>query len=678
MFRTIVIILSALSLASCGGGGGSSEPVPQPVPQPTPAPMDFTYDAPQSLTDFEYFEVSVSPENLQSEETITEITIQDPDSQILFLEISGSSISGNAPFTYTSVDLTFDIMLTSSTNRTATKSITIPVNYSHKAEQFNNLDNLLAFNPDEDISNKLQNDNYAVWDIMPMFRGERKLLPGGTYCYPTPDKCSTGPGTWPPGFISGGGQGGDFDGDGDEDVIVIAGIGDRRFLALGSDEDKSYWSTIHLLWNDGTGRLSEDFSKYDGNEPPRHPSPDQVLIEDFNSDGIDDLFVASFGIPVIREDNTNYWEAYPHLILLSGNGIHKNIPILQNEPEHQETGATQNTFSHDASMGDVDGDGDIDVFMNAVLYFNDGNGDFDIVDLNVKEVFYPCCGITGEKIDKMHAHASAMGDYDGDGFDDLAIFWAGKPEQYRDPDNPYGPRTHNNVLLGPVYQDEPIFLDNDRWKTLPDNYYGPEIGLYNDAESADLNGDGLDDILVASTRGVPYYAGRHVQILISNGDGTFKDETEIRFANQPRANLELNHNSTGIGQGKVKVFDMDQDGDLDIVDTTANYGGEDTRIYPKVTLALNNGEGVFEEVPLDYFPKRMDWSYFDNVANQGMGNATELIQKSGVVDLDGQGHLDFVSSLQGNMDTTTEDDPEPKNTSVLTTQSFISKKRKSE
>ena len=43
-----------------------------------------------------------------------------------------------------------------------------------------------------------------------------------------------------------GGQGGDFDGDGDEDVIVIAGIGDRPFLALGSDEDKSYWSTIHL------------------------------------------------------------------------------------------------------------------------------------------------------------------------------------------------------------------------------------------------------------------------------------------------------------------------------------------------------------------------------------------------------------------------------------------------
>ena len=60
-------------------------------------------------------------------------------------------------------------------------------------------------------------------------------------------------------------------GDGDEDVIVIAGIGDRPFLA--------FTRTNHIpILCDGTGRLSEDFSKYDGNEPPRHPSPDQVLM----------------------------------------------------------------------------------------------------------------------------------------------------------------------------------------------------------------------------------------------------------------------------------------------------------------------------------------------------------------------------------------------------------------
>ena len=43
MFRTIVIILSALSLASCGGGGGSSEPTPAPAPVPAPAPTSLSF-----------------------------------------------------------------------------------------------------------------------------------------------------------------------------------------------------------------------------------------------------------------------------------------------------------------------------------------------------------------------------------------------------------------------------------------------------------------------------------------------------------------------------------------------------------------------------------------------------------------------------------------------------------
>ena len=54
-------------------------------------------------------------------------------------------------------------------------------------------------------------------------------------------------------FIPGDILGGDFDGDGDQDVIFVADIGERTFKSIGSDEDKSYWSTIHLLFNDGTG-----------------------------------------------------------------------------------------------------------------------------------------------------------------------------------------------------------------------------------------------------------------------------------------------------------------------------------------------------------------------------------------------------------------------------------------
>ena len=310
--------------------------------------------------------------------------------------------------------------------------------------------------------------------------------------------------------------------------------------------------------------------------------------------------------------------------------------------------------------------------MNAVLYFSDGQGNFDIVGLNQKD-FMDQWGGGKEKVDKTHAHASTIGDYNNDGIDDLVIFWSDIATE----ENEWGARNWNNILLGPVDKTNPAYLDSDEWGRLPEPFYGPDNANYNDAESGDINGDGFDDIVVGSTRKNPYYAGRHVQILISNGDGTFIDETDTRFADQPRAGLDQSLTGTGIGEGVIFLKDMDLDGDLDIIDTQAIFGGEDFSIYPRVTLALNDGTGVFTEVPLDYFPKRMVWSYFDNYQNWGVDGAY-LIHRSGVVDLDGAGHLDLVSSLHGTLYRSTDDDSEEKDESIVTTQSFISKRRAEE
>ena len=110
-FKNILfVIVSTLVLANCGGGGGGgSEPAPVPVPTPAPA-MDFSYEAPETLNDYQPFEITVTPSNLQTGETV-EVTVEDVDNQILFLNISENSITGRAPFTYTSVDLDFDIKL---------------------------------------------------------------------------------------------------------------------------------------------------------------------------------------------------------------------------------------------------------------------------------------------------------------------------------------------------------------------------------------------------------------------------------------------------------------------------------------------------------------------------------------------------------------------------------------
>ena len=664
-YSSVSLICISMALLSCGGGGGGSSTPAALVPAgPTVTPLNFSYTGPDSLKDYESFSITVTPTNLQSGETVV-MTLDEESKEALFTTITGTTLQGRAPFTYTSSTLSLPLKLTSSNSRSVTKNITIPVAYS-ASDTATTLS--LAFSPGEERANSLQTNNYATWDIFPWVRSETKKVPAGTYCYPTPDNCQATNGESPPGFIPGEIMSGDFDGDGDQDVMFLADIGDRVFKSLGTDADKSYWSTIHILWNDGQGRLSEDLTKYESGSAPRLPAPYRVEIADFNKDGIDDAMIASFGVPILRDDKTNFWKAYPHLLLLSSDGIHKEIQVLQNEAAliKDTPQATDVIFAHDIGAGDIDGDGDIDVMMNAVLYFNDGAGNFDVVNINQTTVQEPW-GPAKKKVAATHAHASAIGDFNNDGIDDLSIFWS----DLRTSENPadqgyYGAPDWSNVLLGPVNPSDPVYLDSPKWKTLPAPFYGPLNANYNDAASGDLDGDGFDDLVVGSTRKTPYYAGRHVQILMSAGDGTFTDETITRFEVQPRAQLDptLGAGVTGIGEGVIVLRDIDLDGDLDLVDTTGIFGGSGFEIYPRVTLALNDGTGIFTEVPEDFFPTRMDFSYFDGYSAMGT-YGTPVMQRSGVIDLDGNGWLDFVSHIYGNFGN---------DSSVVSTQSFISKK----
>jgi len=664
-YSSVSLICISMALLSCGGGGGGSSTPAAPVPAgPTVTPLNFSYTGPDSLKDYESFSITVTPTNLQSGETVV-MTLDEESKEALFTTITGTTLQGRAPFTYTSSTLSLPLKLTSSNSRSVTKNITIPVTYS-ASDTATTL--LLAFSPGEERANSLQTNNYATWDIFPWVRSETKKVPAGTYCYPTPDNCQATNGESPPGFIPGEIMAGDFDGDGDQDVMFLADIGDRVFKSLGTDADKSYWSTIHILWNDGQGRLSEDLTKYESGSAPRLPAPYRVEIADFNKDGIDDAMIASFGVPILRDDKTNFWKAYPHLLLLSSDGIHKEIQVLQNEAAliKDTPQATDVIFAHDIGAGDIDGDGDIDVMMNAVLYFNDGAGNFEVVNINQTTIQEPW-GPAIKKVAATHAHASAIGDFNNDGIDDLSIFWS----DLRTSENPadqgyYGAPDWSNVLLGPVNPSDPVYLDSPKWKTLPAPFYGPLNANYNDAASGDLDGDGFDDLVVGSTRKTPYYAGRHVQILMSAGDGTFTDETITRFEVQPRAQLDptLGAGVTGIGEGVIVLRDIDLDGDLDLVDTTGIFGGSGFEIYPRVTLALNDGTGIFTEVPEDFFPTRMDFSYFDGYSAMGT-YGTPVMQRSGVIDLDGNGWLDFVSHIYGNFGN---------DSSVVSTQSFISKK----
>ena len=652
---------NSYSLSCTGDGGSLSRSLA------ITGVLNFTVTAPTSLSDYEPFNISLSGYELDEGQVAEIIVNQTSGKDILFPNTEDVVFSARAPATYNSETIVLDVTLKLSDSIEEKKEVTMDVTFNNVALNF---DDFLEFNPAADIAQSLENDNYFIWDIIPFARTETKTIPAGTiYCYPTPNDCSTIENPSTPGFIPADTVAGDFDGDGDQDVLFVADIGDRVFKSFGSDSDKSYWSTIHILFNDGTGRLTEDTTKYENGEVPRLPAPYHIAIADYNKDGIDDAFIGSFGVPIINENNTNSWKPYPHLILMSDGSIHKNIQIEQGQPSLQLIPETQNNFAHDGSSGDIDGDGDIDVFMNATVYFSDNAGNFDIVGLNQQQVNRPCCGLQTERVHNSYPHASTIGDYNNDGIDDLAIFWH---EKASEENGQNGAKEWGHVLLGPLDKDNPTYLDSQDWKVVPEPFYGPTNANYNYAASADINGDGNEDILVASTRKSPYYAGRHVQVLISNGDGTFTDETTSRFSYQPRSELDTSLSGTGIGEGVLTLQDFDGDGDLDLIDTQAIYGGEDFKIYPRLTLAINDGSGNFEEVALDYFPNRAQFTLFDNALNWGF-DGTKLMIRGGMIDLDGEGHLDYVSQIQGTFNAQDNELFSPPQQAFISTFSMISK-----
>ena len=77
----------------------------------------------------------------------------------------------------------------------------------------------------------------------------------------------------------------------------------------------------------------------------------------------------------LEDDTQSYIRPYPHLLLLSnedGQFQDKSSNIEDmNNGEDQKCG-----FAHDASSGDFDGDGDVDIYACNLLLVNDGLGKF--------------------------------------------------------------------------------------------------------------------------------------------------------------------------------------------------------------------------------------------------------------------------------------------------------------
>jgi hypothetical protein len=286
---------------------------------------------------------------------------------------------------------------------------------------------------------------------------------------------------------------GDIDGDGDNDFL-ISGLSPGRATAL--------------YLNDGEGNFTEEMDI-----PFPDASETVSYFADLDGDNDLDLFFSGWGLGV---------EAFAHVYLNDGSGVftqQSNTEILQFR-------------GPGADLADVDGDGDLDLFISASiqsgndtdffaeLYLNDGNANFSLTSSS---------GINPHSI-------AAVKFLDADGDSDMDLFISGETEE--------------EIASSELYLND----GNGVFSLDAQNDF---IQMHAaDVDAVDIDNDGDVDLLMS---GSDQSFEIMTLLYLNNGDGLFSI-------------LE----NTGIQNtfaGANAIADLDNDGDQDIVTLGSQDGG---------------------------------------------------------------------------------------------------------
>ncbi len=309
----------------------------------------------------------------------------------------------------------------------------------------------------------------------------------------------------------------DFDRDGDLDFLsapLAPGAATFDSTPIDQVEPAPLWA-----WrNEGEGLYTEVTDEVSAGT--RLLNVGVALVEDFNGDGWTDVFLGEAGI-----DRYPFPGGQSQLLLGNPAGQLSNVTTTH-LPEAIE-------FAHDLTAGDIDRDGDLDVFkvnigccledhggLGPFFYINDGHGRFTATNTN----FSAEIGIAAELVD-----------VDRDGDPDLflgATLLSDGLTRYQLLLND----GHGFFDLAPVELPPPPSPDYDTYRI----------------HSADFDGDGWPDLLTSSYARETFDRHR-TQLLMNDRQGSFRDAT-------PDILTTSNQSDTQIG-------DLNGDGWPDLIQT---------------------------------------------------------------------------------------------------------------
>jgi len=426
----------------------------------------------------------------------------------------------------------------------------------------------------------------------------------------------------------------DVDADGDLDVLATVPGGN------GLDDLLVLWS------NDGDGGL--------GAGPTGTwtacPGPIGLAIADYDGDGFNDVAVAcygylgqgqtvaillhngkvgpdaSFGFAELHTTAEGPWELGAgdldgdgdiDLAVGRGTGSSNGVDILLNDGlSGFKVGETWDVWSGPepvVSIGDLDGDGDLDVLSSR---WDSSSRNYPVVEVrwNAGNATFPT--FIEHRLDDFVAPAVdiALGDLDADGNTDIVTANPSGRFALVDADgdgtldvltvarSSAALTVHRNpgggvFLVPPSYPVDPFdkaiaagdvdgdgdddiavasteieILLNGGDATFTTDARYPSSVQANDMELADLNGDGFADLIVASTE---------LATAMNRGDGTFEPFQRWGIGS--------------CGNGFIAVADLDGDGDLDIAMSEAP--GCSTVPQFHIHLMRNDGTGLLQAMP---------------------------------------------------------------------------------